>query len=105
MEIESIENLIVISLDDLIKTLDIKINGSIDPSTRLFGPGGILKSMELVSLIVDLEEKIQEEYGLSLVLADERAMSQEKSPFRSVSSLAKYICALTDETRQKERGS
>jgi acyl carrier protein len=105
MDIESIENLILISLNDLIKTLDISINGSIDTRTGLFGPSGILKSMELVSLIVDLEEKIQDEDGLSLVLADERAMSQDKSPFRSVSSLAQYICTLMDETRQKERGS
>jgi len=105
MDIESIENLILISLNDLIKTLDIRINGSIDTRTGLFGPSGILKSMELVSLIVDLEDKIQDEYGLSMVLADERAMSQDKSPFRSVSSLAQYICTLMDETRQKERGS
>jgi len=104
MGIENIENLIMRSLNDLIKILDIKNDESIYPSTGLFGPRGILKSMELVSLIVDLEEKIQDEYGLSLVLADERAMSQEKSPFRSVSSLAQYIWTLMDGTRQKERG-
>ena len=105
MEIESIEKLIVRSLDDLIEILNIRNDGSIDSGTGLFGPKGILKSMELVSLIVDLEEKIQDEYGLSLILADERAMSQEKSPFRSVSSLAQYIWTLMDETRQKESRS
>jgi acyl carrier protein len=105
MGIENIENLIMRSLIDLIKILDIKNDGPIEPSTALFGPRGILKSMELVSLIVDLEEKIQDEYGLSLVLADERAMSQEKSPFRSVSSLAQYICTLMDEASQKESRS
>jgi hypothetical protein len=33
---------------------------------------------------------VREQFGGSLVLADERAMSQTRSPFRTVGSLADY---------------
>jgi len=102
MEINAIEDLVVRSLKDVIEVFVVPVNGPIDPDTRLFGAKGILKSLELVSLIVDLEEKIVDEYGISLILADERAMSQKKSPFRTVSSLAQYVSMLLEETKQKE---
>lgn len=59
--------------------------------TRLVGEKSALDSIGLVTLIVDLEEKIAEKYGRELVLADERAMSLRQSPFRRVESLADYI--------------
>jgi acyl carrier protein len=65
--------------------------------TRLIGRKGVLDSMGLVTLIVDVEQRLEEEYDLVVVLADERAMSQKHSPFRSVGSLADYICQLVEE--------
>ena len=99
MEMIKIEHLVCRSLHELMNGLDKEINEPIGIETKLFGPKGVLKSIELVALIVDLEEKIAEEYGHFLILADERAMSQKKSPFRSVSSLAQYICMLMDEMK------
>jgi acyl carrier protein len=63
-------------------------------STYLIGSGSLLDSLGLVTLIVDLEQRLENEYGISLTLADERAMSQKNSPFRTVRSLADYICLL-----------
>jgi acyl carrier protein len=65
--------------------------------TRLIGRKGVLDSMGLVTLIVDVEQRLEEQYDVVVVLADERAMSQERSPFRSVSSLADYISQLVEE--------
>jgi acyl carrier protein len=65
--------------------------------TRLIGRNGILDSMGLVTLIVDVEQRLEEKYDVVVVLADERAMSQRQSPFRSVDSLAGYICQLLDK--------
>ena len=61
------------------------------PETRLIGEKSALDSIGLVSLIVDVEERIADRYGRSIVLADERAMSMRQSPFRRVESLADYI--------------
>lgn len=64
--------------------------------TRLIGEKSALDSIGLVSLIVDLEEKISAKYGREIVLADERAMSLRQSPFRRVDSLADYIVTLLE---------
>ena len=102
MEIKKIEGLIIRTLQEVKEVIDEQNLDSLDSSTKLFGGRGVLDSMGLVSLIIDLEERIEDEFGISLILADERAMSQEKSPFRTVSSLAKYIYGLVKEEKQNE---
>ena len=65
--------------------------------TRLFGEN--LDSMGIVFLVTDLESKISDEMDIDLTLADERAMSQKTSPFRSVKTLAKYAQNLIEEAK------
>jgi len=50
--------------------------------------------MQLVSLIVTIEREVEDAFGDALTLADERALSMEASPFRSIQSLADYIGVL-----------
>ena len=59
--------------------------------TRLYGVKSALDSIHLVTLIADVEEKIAEEFGKDIILTDERAMSQTRSPFGRVETLANYI--------------
>jgi D-alanine--poly(phosphoribitol) ligase subunit 2 len=68
-----------------------------DKSTLLFGRDGVLDSLTLVNLIVVAEQKVQETLNLAITLADDRAMSQKNSPFKSVESLANYIVMLVKE--------
>lgn len=63
----------------------------LSPETRLFGDGGELDSLELVSLVVDLEQELSDILNLELSLTDEAAMSHEISPFSSVGNLIDYI--------------
>lgn len=60
------------------------------PETRLFGREGLFDSIGLVSLIVMVEQAIEEEFEAVVTLADERAMSQKRSPFLTIGSLADY---------------
>jgi D-alanine--poly(phosphoribitol) ligase subunit 2 len=69
---------------------------AVNESTRLFG--GRLDSVNVVSLIVGLEEQIADDCGVSITIADDRAMSQQRSPFRTVGSLADYIQGLMSES-------
>jgi acyl carrier protein len=57
----------------------------------LYGSGGGLDSLGLVSVIMDVEEAIGTETGLPIILADERAMSRMRNPFRTAGTLADYI--------------
>src|SRR5262249_58030703 len=59
--------------------------------TALFGRAGSLDSLGLVNLIVAVEQAVEDELGASVTLADEKAMSQNASPFRTVGSLAAYV--------------
>lgn len=68
--------------------------------TQLFGQHGQLDSLGLVSLIVALEQRIAEEFGVAIALADEKALSRKTSPFRSVASLTEYVSELLEHTRR-----
>ena len=68
----------------------------VDDSTELLGR---LDSLGLVTLIVDLEERLQDDLGLGVALANERALSQRESPFRTVGTLTEYVLALAGEVK------
>ena len=69
------------------------------PETRLVGPQSVLDSIQLVSLIVTTEREIEDAFGVAVTLADERALSMNASPFRSIQSLADYIGILIIDAR------
>ena len=65
-----------------------------DENTRLIGRSSVLDSMGLVTLIVEVEQRLEDGHDLVVVLADDRAMSQTRSPFLSVGTLADYVLQL-----------
>lgn len=69
------------------------------PETPLFGEASILDSLGVVNLIVAVERELDDRLGAALTLADERAMSMRRSPFRTIETLAEYI-----EGRLREDG-
>ena len=69
------------------------------PETRLLGSQSILDSLHLVSLIVTIEREVEDAFGVALTLADERALSMNASPFRSIQSLADYIALRMADAR------
>lgn len=91
--------LVTASLRDLYEQNGITADSEPDEGTYLIGRRALLDSLGLVTLIVDLEQKIEETFDVALTLANERAMSQKNSPFLTVGSLADYICALINEQR------
>lgn len=54
---------------------------SFTKETSLFGSGGLFDSHGLVMLVVAIEQAVEAEYGVHITLADEKAMSQTRSPF------------------------
>jgi hypothetical protein len=66
-------------------------------NTPLFGPNATLDSLALVSVIVDVEGDVSTALGRSISLTDDRAMSQEISPFDDVQTLLNYIMILVNE--------
>jgi acyl carrier protein len=101
----NVVNLVIASINEILSEENEDASEpvpQIEPSTILLGKTGILDSHALVSAIVNIEEKLNDDHALDIVIADERAMSQEKSPFRTVNSLAEYISMLIKEQPQHE---
>ena len=74
---------------------DRQLEKSID--TALLGGASKLDSLGLVNLILITEEYIEELFGVIVNIADQRAVSQEKNPYRTVGSLSQYISQLLTE--------
>ena len=78
----------------------LRLTKSID--TVLMGSKSKLDSLGLVNLLVIIEQNTEDEFNKSLTLADERAMSQKHSPFRTIGTLADYIDMLLNEIKNSE---
>lgn len=89
--------LIIEALQGLNGQQGISLPDELCSQLELFGRNGILDSLALVTLIVTLEQRIEDKYGVSISLADEKAMSQTSSPFRTIASLAHYASRAIDD--------
>jgi hypothetical protein len=88
--IDDLVSLIITTLQGVDGGQELILPASLDSATPLFGRGGALDSLGLVTLIIAVEQAIEDRYGVSLCLADEKAMSQQYSPYRNIGSLAEY---------------
>jgi hypothetical protein len=94
------ENVINLLISTLVAHFD-EINQSVDltekENIKLFGGEGLLDSIGLVSFVVEVEERLEDEFNVSVVLADEKAMSRRTSPFARISYLADYILEVVNK--------
>lgn len=92
-----VENLIISILKEFIEENDIEFTGELKNETRLIGSSGFLDSMDLVSLIVEIEEGISDKFSLDIELANDSAMSSRTSPFVNISILSDYIVKIAEQ--------
>mgnify|MGYP001029006431 CR=1 FL=1 len=97
MQNQDLEELVIETARDVAQQSGGEIPDDLGSEVSLFGEEGIFDSLGLVTLIVAVEEAIQERFDVSVSLADERALSQSRSPFRTVGTLAAYAGALLKE--------
>jgi acyl carrier protein len=60
-------------------------------NTALVGRGAVVDSLGLVQIISDVEDMISDRYGRYIDLTDDRALSQQRSPFRTVGTLVDHV--------------
>ena len=92
MERISIKNIIVKSLTSLDSVDDQAQTeiASMDEAFPLFGSDARLVSLDLVSVITDLEEALSDQLDYFLSLTDDAALSREISPFDTIGTLLDY---------------
>ncbi len=73
----------------------IKINGK----EVLYGEGGKLDSIALVTLVTSVEEEVLNKLGLNITLANPKALSPHHGPFHNVDSLKEYLKEKIEEAK------
>jgi acyl carrier protein len=61
------------------------------PDTPLYGSASDLDSLGLINLVVSVEQNVEKKSAIPVSLVDDRALSQEQSPFLTVQTLVDYI--------------
>jgi len=90
-------DLIYQSVDEINNDDDQEKKLEKSPDTILLGAGSFLDSLGLVNFIISVEQNINDSCNAAIALADERAMTQEHSPFGSIKALTSYIDMLLKE--------
>jgi len=93
MERETALAVVIACLKDSIEQFGTGTVTEVNADTVIVGQDAALDSIGVVSLIVDIEQKLETEYNVSITLASEKAMSQKNSPFRTCAVLAEHVCA------------
>lgn len=91
IRLDDLHALVAAALVRLRDDLALPALPAVEAATPILGDGSDLDSMAVVHLIVEVEGRLNERYGLDWILADERALSRRRSPFRTVGDLAAFI--------------
>src|SRR5713226_4124129 len=67
----------------------VSVEKSLD--APLYGASSKLESLDFVTLVMEVEEKINAEFGVDITIADEHMLSKQNSPFSSVRTLVEYL--------------
>lgn len=78
--------------------LELKIAVEQGSDAALFGDTGVLDSLNLVSFIILVEQEIADHFDTAVTLADEKALSQRRSPFRTIGTLAEHVADRLSES-------
>lgn len=93
MRPDAVEQIVLDALRNANLARDRSAQLVVAPGAPVFGPDSPLDSLGLVALLLDIEDALSDR-GCPVVLSDERAVSQKRSPFRSVTTLVDYIGSL-----------
>ena len=90
-DVERITTAVYTAVDELNKQLPKSAQVEKSMDAPLYGARGKLESLDFVTFIMEVEEKIKTEFGLDITIADENLLSKEKSPFSSLQTLIEYL--------------
>jgi acyl carrier protein len=89
--------IVVESLKEVFLQSGLESTATIVEETVLVGADAVLDSLGVVQLIVEVEQRVEQRHSISVTLANDKAMSQRNSPFRTVGVLADHVLATAQE--------
>ena len=88
---ERVSKAVFSAVDELNRQLPAGVSVEKSLDAPLYGAGGKLESLDFVTLIMEVEEKINAEFGTTITIADENLLSKAKSPFSTLRTLIEYL--------------
>ena len=93
--IEQIESIIKAVVSEMNEDREAKFD--INDNPTFIGSSSVFDSMDLVTMLSEVEEKLSDELNLDITIASEKAFSRKASPFYNIKSLSSFIVELTEE--------
>lgn len=87
-------------LEEINATRDEKIPTDALEELRFYGDGGVFDSMQLVSFLMVVEEKMADQLEIVMSIVSEKAVSRKVSPFSTVTTLLDYLMEEIEEARE-----
>jgi acyl carrier protein len=94
---DNVQAIVLHAVEELNADLEQPVDLSNGSDAALYGEDGVLSSLSLVTLLISIEQDIEDQFDVTISLADDRAMSREHSPFRSLGALTEYASELVSE--------
>ena len=88
---ETILGIIKNAVEELNEELEYEELEDVSGETVLFGGDNGIDSISLVSLVMEVESNVNEEFDSNVTLADEKAMSSRNSPYRNVGAFTEFV--------------
>jgi hypothetical protein len=66
----------------------------LEDETPIVGTKGGFDSIALLSFLIEVEQSVEEKYGVRVSLADDKALAQPVVPFKNIARLADYLHAV-----------
>ena len=91
------QDIVVASLQEVLLQVGAAAPETVNGDTVLVGKDAVLDSLGVVSLIVEVEQRVEAEHGVSVTLANDKAMSARNSPFRTIGVLTDHLVSMIAE--------
>lgn len=92
---EKIKKIVQMALEEVNEDADEVIEYG--ENAALFGKGEGMDSFSFVTLIFNIEEQIQEQFGKEVYLVSDQVYEKKYNPFATIGSLEKYIAEQVQE--------
>lgn len=93
------------AVDELNKQLPKGNQLEKSPDEVLYGKTGKLESLDFVTFIMEVEEKIRDEFGSDVMITDENLLSKERSPFSTLGTLTDYLAEVLSDNERDSSGA
>lgn len=87
---QEVENVVVEVVRDICNERGIE-SLTLDCDTILIGSEALVDSVGLVTIVMEIEERLSEDFAVEVSLTSDKAMSRERSPLRTIGSIRDYV--------------